>query len=214
VQLLLKQNPERLLWICHPGGMRRLLWIAAAIALVAVVVIGLTQAGSKAPSEGAAAKPFDAARAQRKLSAAPGALGKLYAQSNQLVSGGKPAFEQRLRALRGTPVVINKWASWCRPCRAEFPIFERVATARGSSVAFIGLNGKDKAPAAKKFLAAEPLPYPSYEDPNEDIARALEAPSYYPTTVFLDKRGKMAFIHTGEYASEAQLTADIKRYLG
>jgi thiol-disulfide isomerase/thioredoxin len=214
VQVVLKQNPERLLRICHPGGVRRLLWIVAAIALVAVVVIGLTEAGGNAPSDGAAAKPFDVASAQRKLAASPGELGKLYSESDQLLSGGKPAFEKRLRALRGTPVVINKWASWCRPCRAEFPIFEHVAATHGTSVAFIGLNGKDKAPAAKRFLDSEPLPYPSYEDPNEDIARSLEAPSYYPTTVFLDKNGKMAFIHTGEYASEGQLTADIRRYLG
>jgi thiol-disulfide isomerase/thioredoxin len=193
---------------------RRALWIVAGIGLIVVVVIGLTQAGGKDTPGGASAKPFDAGAAKRKLSAAPAPLGGLYAQGNELLGGGRPAFEKRLAKLRGHPVVINKWASWCRPCRAEFPIFERVAAARGTSIAFLGVNGKDKTPAAQRFLAAQPLPYPSYVDPGEDIARSLEAPSYYPMTVFLDRRGRMAHIRTGEYTSEAQLAADIDRYLG
>jgi thiol-disulfide isomerase/thioredoxin len=209
----LKQNRQALPAICHPALMRRALWIAAGIALVAVLVIGLTQAGSKGESTGAASKPFDLGAASRRLASAPAPLSGLYKQPNQLLPGGKAAFDKRLAALRGHPVVVNKWASWCRPCRAEFPIFEHVAAARGTSVAFIGLNGKDKTPAARKFLASEPLPYPSYEDPGEDIARMLEVPSYYPMTVFLDRRGKMAHIRTGEYTSEAELSADIDRYL-
>jgi cytochrome c biogenesis protein CcmG, thiol:disulfide interchange protein DsbE len=191
--------------------MRRGLWILAGIALVAVLVIGLTQAGGKAPRT--PAQHFDLGTAQRKLAGAPKPLAGLYAQANQLL-GGPAAFERRLLTLRGHPVVVNKWASWCRPCRAEFPVFQRVAAARGTAIAFLGLNGKDKAPAARTFLAAEPLPYPSYQDPDEVVAGRLEIPSYYPMTVFLDAHGKTRFIHTGEYTSEAQLTRDIDRYLG
>jgi cytochrome c biogenesis protein CcmG/thiol:disulfide interchange protein DsbE len=191
--------------------MRRGLWILAGIALAAVLVIGLTQAGGKQVTT--SSRPFDLAAAQRKLQHAPGPLAGLYAQANQLL-GGPPAMERRLLALRGHPVVVNKWASWCRPCRAEFPIFQRVAAARGTKVAFVGLNGKDKAPAAKRFLAAEPLPYPSYQDPDEVVASRLKVPGFYPETVFLDGQGRIQFTHTGEYTSEQQLTRDIDRYLG
>ena len=48
----------------------------------------------------------------------------------------------------------------------------------------------DKRPAALKFLRERPLPYPSYEDPRESIARSISAPAYYPITVFLDRRGR------------------------
>src|SRR4051812_25021450 len=136
------------------GDMRRALWIAAAAGLIAVLVIGLTQAGDRSGSSAAPAKRFDAGAAQRKLAGAPAPLGSLYKQPNELLGGGRKAFERRVSTLRGHPIVVNKWASWCRPCRAEFPIFEQVATERGKSVAFVGLNGKDKTAAAKRFLAS------------------------------------------------------------
>jgi cytochrome c biogenesis protein CcmG/thiol:disulfide interchange protein DsbE len=209
----LKQNSERALVICHSGGMRRAVWILAATALVAVLVIGLTQAGGNGPGQAAKAPRFDLPAARAHLATAPRPLAALYAEADQLLGGGRAAFDRRIAALRGHPVVVNKWASWCRPCRAEFPIFQQVAATRGTTVAFVGLNGKDKAAAAERVLTANPLPYPSFQDPSEDVARALEAPSFYPMTVFLDRRGHTAHIRTGEYTSARELTTDIDRYL-
>jgi thiol-disulfide isomerase/thioredoxin len=123
-------------------------------------------------------------------------------------------FDKRVEQLKGHPIVINKWASWCRPCRAEFPIFQQVATARGKEVAFLGVNAADKRPAAEKFLGERPLPYPSYEDPDEDIARKLEAAKFFPMTIFVDEKGDTAFVKAGEYTSAAELEADIDKYLG
>jgi|tagenome__1003787_1003787.scaffolds.fasta_scaffold20683244_2 cytochrome c biogenesis protein CcmG/thiol:disulfide interchange protein DsbE len=192
--------------------MRRATVLLAAVAVAAFVVIGLTQALHNQPKSGAATR-FDLAQAQRRLAAAPAPLNGLYAQANQLLGGGRKAFEQRLAELKGHPVVINKWASWCVPCRAEFPMLENVAARRGKTVAFVGVNGTDKRPAALKFLRERPLPYPSYEDPRESIARAIEAPANYPITVFVDRRGHTAFIHPGSFRSEADLDGDIDRYL-
>jgi cytochrome c biogenesis protein CcmG, thiol:disulfide interchange protein DsbE len=193
--------------------MRRALWIVAAAGLIAVLVIGLTQAGDRAASGGAPAQRFDVGAAKRKLAGAPAPLAALYGEADQLLGGGRKAFDARLRTLRGHPVVVNKWASWCGPCRAEFPIFQQVASERGRQMAFMGVNAGDKSPAARKFLAARPLPFPSYEDPSEAISRALEVPSNYPSTVFIDARGKPVFTHTGQYVSVQQLTTDIDRYL-
>ncbi len=195
--------------------MRKTLPFLVAAALVAALVIGLTQAGGGAetsPEPGA--KPgFDLSAARQRLEGSPAPLAALHAQSNQLLDGGREAFEQRLRALRGHPVVINKWASWCGPCRAEFPIFQSVATARGREIAFVGVNGRDKRPAAASFLERFPIPFPSYEDPDEQIARSLDVPANYPATVFVDADGRRVFTHQGGYRSEADLTADIERYL-
>jgi thiol-disulfide isomerase/thioredoxin len=194
--------------------MRRLMWIAAVLALAAVLVIGLTQAASKSDPGAATAEPFDLGAARERLAGAPAPLAALHAQSNELLGGGRTAFAARLRELRGYPVVVNKWASWCSPCRAEFPHFEAVGTARGKQVAFLGVNGTDKTAAARRFLDRRPLPFPSYEDPDEAIARSLAVPTNYPATVFIDARGKTAFIHQGQYTSAQQLSADIDRYLG
>jgi cytochrome c biogenesis protein CcmG, thiol:disulfide interchange protein DsbE len=192
--------------------MRRATVLLAAVAVAAFLVIGLTQAVHNQPKQPAAAH-FDLAQAQRRLATAPAPLNGLYAQANQLLGGGRKAFAARLAQLKGHPVVINKWASWCVPCRAEFPLFESAAVKRGTTVAFVGVNGTDKRPAALDFLHRRPLPYPSYEDPHESISRSIEAPANYPITVFVDRRGRTAFIHPGGFRSEAELNADIDRYL-
>jgi cytochrome c biogenesis protein CcmG, thiol:disulfide interchange protein DsbE len=194
--------------------MRRLLLVLGAVALVAIVAIGLAQAGDGGDEPEQAAAPFDLDKAKQELAGAPAPLAALHEQSNTLLGGGNRAFTQRLDELRGHPVVINKWASWCRPCRAEFPIFQQVATARGKQFAFLGVNAADKRPAAETFLDDRPLPYPSYEDPDEEIARTLKAPKYFPMTIFVDANGQTAFRKAGEYTSRAELEADIDRYLG
>jgi thiol-disulfide isomerase/thioredoxin len=116
--------------------------------------------------------------------------------------------------LKGTPVVINKWASWCGPCRAEFPAFQELATERGTEIAFLGVNAHDATDQARDFLARYPIPFPSYVDPDEKIARAIKAPANYPITVFVDAKGKTAFIHQGGYTSTDALAADVEQYLG
>jgi cytochrome c biogenesis protein CcmG/thiol:disulfide interchange protein DsbE len=190
--------------------MRRLLLVLGTVALVAVVVIGIGQAGGG--QEEPEASAFDLEQAKRELQGAPAPLAALHEQSNTILDGGLAAFEKRLDQLEGTPLVINKWASWCRPCRAEFPIFQQVATERGTEIAFLGVNAEDKRPAAEQFLRERPLPYPSYEDPDETIAKELKAPKYFPMTVFVDADGKQ-FTKAGEYTSRAELEADIDKYL-
>jgi cytochrome c biogenesis protein CcmG, thiol:disulfide interchange protein DsbE len=191
---------------------RRALPFLAAAAVVAVLVIGLTQAGGN-DTAAPKAEPFDLHSALDGLRGAPAPLASLHREANRLLGGGKDAVQARLKDLRGHPVVLNKWASWCGPCRHEFPFFERVSAERGKRVAFLGLNSGDNTSDAKQFLREFPLTYPSYEDPEEVAARAVGAPANYPVTVFLDRKGDTAFIRQGGYASEAQLERDIDRYL-
>jgi cytochrome c biogenesis protein CcmG/thiol:disulfide interchange protein DsbE len=193
--------------------MRRPIAAVAALVLVVVIVIGLTQASKGGTQTGDASK-FDLAAAQRELEAAPAPLDRLYAQANQLLGGGTTAFSARLAELKGHPLVINKWASWCGPCQAEFSIFQNVAKERGKSVGFLGLNVSDTDSHARGFLAKRPLPFPSYVDPDEKLTASLKAPlKNAPITIFLDRDGKVSTFHSGAYASEAKLNADIDRYL-
>ena len=192
--------------------MKRALFLLGAVALVVVLVIGLTQAGGKEESS-TPQGGFDLAKAKQQLAGAPAPLAALHDQADELLEGGPGAFQKRMQELRGHPVVINKWASWCGPCRAELPILQQVATERGKEIAFVGVNARDKRPAAERFIAQYPAPYPSYEDPGETIARDLKAPSNFPVTLFVDEDGKTVFTHQGGYRSAADLNADIDKYL-
>ena len=144
----------------------------------------------------------------------PPQLVALHTQANQLLSASPAAVQARLATLRGYPVVINKWASWCDPCRQEFPVFQQVSVSEGRRVAFLGLDSGDNDSDARSFLRRLPLSYPSYTDGNLHIGYALGAGSFYPTTMFIAPGGRLAFLHQGGYTSTAALLTDIHRYLG
>src|SRR5215213_10268082 len=113
--------------------------------VLALCVVALAGCGSASPKS--AGKP-DAA----SLKGSPAPLAALHRQGNDLLGGGASAFKSRLRELRGYPVVVNKWASWCGPCRSEFPYFQRQSTKLGKRVAFLGVNSNDNDGDAKRFL--------------------------------------------------------------
>lgn len=109
-------------------------------------------------------------------------------------------------------MVVNKWASWCDPCQSEFPVFQQVSVKFGRRVAFVGIDGKDQDPAARAFLAKLPVSYPSYTDPHESIARAFQAATYFPQTLFFNRQGVIVYDHAGPYLSIPDLEKDIQRY--
>jgi thiol-disulfide isomerase/thioredoxin len=167
-------------------------------------------AGCKS-SDPASSAP-SAAEVKAAFAGSPPVLVKLHSQANQLLGGSKSEFEARLRELRGHPVVVNKWGSWCAPCRGEFPVFQKVAVRMGKQVAFLGLDGSDPDSGARKFLKKFPVTYPHYRDPEEKIGPSIQAGVAYPTTVFFDRRGKLVYAHPGPYSKASELIADIRRY--
>lgn len=132
--------------------------------------------------------------------------------SGAIRGGGKAVFQQHLRDLRGSPVVVNQWASWCTPCRQEFPYFRDQARALDGKVAFVGVNSMDSSDDAAAFLQESPLPFPQFADPDADIARTFRGGRAWPTTAYYDARGELVFTHQGAYRSEEDLAADIQRY--
>ena len=101
-----------------------------------------------------------------------------------------------------------------RPVPDRVPAFQQAAVKYGRQVAFIGIDGKDGNGSAAAFLKRFPVTYPSYTDPHESIARAYQAATYYPQTLFFTRRGhkKYVFDHAGPYESAAALEQDIRRY--
>lgn len=129
-----------------------------------------------------------------------------------LLGGGAPAFRARVAALRGRPVVVNQWASWCGPCRTEFPLFAAAARRLEGQVAFIGVNSQDSADAARRFLKRNPVPFPHYADPDGKVGRVFRGGRAMPTTAFYRADGTLAFTHVGSYADAKTLDDDIRKY--
>ena len=179
-------------------------------ALAAVGAILLLTSGSNNPD---AQRPEDAA-AERAFRGAPAPLRGLYEDRNELLDGGPAAFEKRVAELRGYPIVVNKWASWCGPCRAEFPVFQKAAIQEAKRTAFLGVDSSDNDDQAREFLADFPLPYPSYKDPDLKVARVFNGVGAFPTTAFYDKTGKVAYVHQGPYETVDELLSDVRRYTG
>lgn len=148
----------------------------------------------------------------RALKGAPPPLAALYSKSGRLLPGGTEAFDEQIAALRGYPVVANVWASWCGPCRYEFPILQALSARYGKQVAFVGVNSEDSEDSAATFLREEPVPYPSYSDPDRDIARSLGATIGFPNTIFLDANGNVLYVKIGPYSHDSELKEDVQRY--
>ena len=175
-------------------------WRPVLLATLCTAVLGGCSSGSDV-DEGPAAgvKP-----------GGPAALGELRAQANDLLGGGVPAFRTRLARLRGYPIVVNQWASWCEPCKEEFPFFQRLARKYEGKVAFLGVNSLDNRDNALEFLEDFPTPFPHYEDPDGDVNRVFRGGRGFPTTAFYDRSGELQSTHVGAYASESTLDQDIR----
>jgi len=148
----------------------------------------------------------------RALAGSPPRLTAIHRQANELLPGGTEAFEKRIADLRGYPVVANVWASWCVPCRQEFPVLQELSARYGKQVAFLGVNSEDSDDAAATFLGEEPVPYPSYTDPDKEILGSLEGFGGLPDTAFYDRSGKLVHLQQGPYREESELEADVRRY--
>jgi cytochrome c biogenesis protein CcmG/thiol:disulfide interchange protein DsbE len=148
----------------------------------------------------------------KALAGSPAPLAALHRQSDQLLGGGQGAYEGRLAALHGYPAVVNFWASWCGPCRFEFPLFQKAAAAEGKRVAFLGVDVQDSGDAASTFLGEAPVPYPSYTDPDKTIADGAGATLGLPDTAFYDRSGKLTYLKQGPYRDLAELQADVARH--
>ena len=118
-----------------------------------------------------------------------------------------------LSGLRGTPLVVNVWASWCQPCAEEMPYLVGVAEAARGQVAFLGIDYADRRCPARDFLADFAAPYPSVEDP-DGRTRAPLGFLGPPWTYFVDDSGRIVGDHRGQLRSEAQLRDLLVQHFG
>ncbi len=122
-------------------------------------------------------------------------------QANQpaLATGAAPGFQlktfeeqtYRLSDLRGKPVVLNFWASWCQPCRQEAPVLEAVwEESKTQNLLVIGVDYVDTEPEAKKYLQEFKITYPNGPDVGTVISQAYHITGV-PETYFITREGKL-----------------------
>jgi thiol-disulfide isomerase/thioredoxin len=143
------------------------------------------------------------------LAGSPAPLAALHSQAGRLLDSG--GLRGRLRVLRGYPAVINAWASWCTPCQQEFPLFASASLRYGRQLAFLGADTDDSTPDARAFLEKHPVSYPSYEM-NRGLLAPIATLEGLPTTIFLDRAGRVVYVHTGQYKTLGTLEEDIQTY--
>ncbi|MGY1855250.1 TlpA family protein disulfide reductase [Modestobacter sp. SYSU DS0290] len=133
--------------------------------------------------------------------------------SGTLLDGGEWASAE----LAGDVAVLNFWGSWCAPCRVETPQFQEVYTeVADEGVQFLGLNVKDTEQLATRFLESKDITFPSLFDPRGEVALAFRdyPAAAIPSTIVLDREGRVAAVYTGEVRQDdlrtvlAQLTGE------
>jgi cytochrome oxidase Cu insertion factor (SCO1/SenC/PrrC family)/thiol-disulfide isomerase/thioredoxin len=166
----------------------------------------------KAALSRAPAAPTGTAAVSQALAGSPAPLAGLHQQAGRLL-GSDAALTARIGALKGYPIVVNAWASWCVACRTEFSLFASASTQYGRGVAFLGADTDDDGGDAQSFLSQHRVGYPSYQTTSSQLHSLLPGgPQGLPTTIFIRRDGKVAYIHTGQYASQGTLNADIETY--
>ncbi|MFQ5408905.1 MAG: TlpA family protein disulfide reductase [Anaerolineales bacterium] len=117
-----------------------------------------------------------------------------------------------LSDFRGAPVVLNFWATWCGPCRAEMPAFERLWREQGGRVQFVGVNVQESPEQVASFAAELGVTYPLPLDPDASVARLYRVRAF-PTTLFIDARGVIQEMVLGQI-NEPILIANVMDMLG
>ena len=126
--------------------------------------------------------------ATRELAGSPAPLAAVHEQADQLL-GGESALAERIRALRGYPIVLNVWGSWCTGCKAEARDLARFAAAHPQAQV-VGVDTQDTKGGAQAFYRRYGWHHPSIFDPHGDIASQLGLQGT-PTTFFLDRQHKV-----------------------
>jgi cytochrome c biogenesis protein CcmG/thiol:disulfide interchange protein DsbE len=189
---------------------RRWAIVLGAVTSVGVIatIVAIAAGGSGGGNSTPAQPPPKLAAGQRH--GVPRQISAELRQANQVID---TPLQSELAKLRGVPVVVNQWASWCPNCKFEFPFFQRESRRFRKQVAFLGLDSQDSQGNAEAFLNQYPVTYPSVFDQDASQAASIGAGRSWPTTIFFGRSGQPVNVHIGAYPTEALLRADIERYV-
>jgi cytochrome c biogenesis protein CcmG, thiol:disulfide interchange protein DsbE len=177
--------------------------LVAVLALVAVAVIAMVRAGSGGSSDDATA-----AKVSKAGVAPPGSVAPDFSLPALRSSG-----TVRLSQLRGTPVIVNFWASWCVPCRKEFPLFRATqAKYRTRGLKVIGITYKDLSGDARAFAKEQHANWTLAEGGAGDPVGKAYGVRAIPQTFFLDRDGVISARFYGAPSGD-RLDAEVRKIL-
>jgi len=163
------------------------LWSGPRVLAHVIVVLAIALFGWALVASGRSDQ-FDSAVASGKKPAAPAfSLPVIWSPGRHMRS------PLSLGDLRGRPVVINFWASWCGPCRSEIPLLVDAAGKSHGRVSFVGIDVQDLTGDARRFLAKFHVNYLSVRDGGNSTYRGYGL-SGVPESFFIDRRGR-AIVH-------------------
>lgn len=118
------------------------------------------------------------------------------------ISEGSPKlFDSTLRSLRGKPVVVNFWATWCEPCKSEMPRIVAAAEKYEGRVHFLGVDVEDDVKTAAAFARRYEMTFRSLSDPDGTIRRDQKLLGL-PVTQFYSADGDLSFLQNGEITAK------------
>jgi thiol-disulfide isomerase/thioredoxin len=137
-------------------------------------------------------------------SAGPAAQFSLKSRSGQTVS---------LSNLKGQVVLINFWATWCGPCRKEMPLLEQIQKKYGAlGVTMLGVNVEEDTRMMVTFLRDTPVSFPILMDPANGVSKLYHVAAM-PSTVIIDRKGNVRFVHQGYQPGDEGTYQDVIRQL-
>jgi len=165
---------------------RRILWALVAIAIAISTGLALTTGrGGELPRGRTASVALDQ---NSPL------VGKRLPGLHLTDLDGHPVSVDRLR---GRPVLLNYWATWCIPCRAEMPEIQHEASVWGAKVAIVGVDDGEDSATISSFIRDIGVTYTIWRDPTGEVERLLKAPGL-PFTIFLDREGTVRRVFLGQ----------------
>lgn len=188
---------------------------AAVVALTAAVVLAGCTGDGPAPA------PARSGEAPVAIGPACPSLGRQSTAATTLPdlalpclgSADAPGAGLPLRRLTGRPTVLNLWASWCAPCREELPALARLHQDGGSRLRVLGVASQDRPGTALSYAADAALPFPSLDDSDGELVRALRR-RFLPITVFLAADGAVAEVYQGAPLTDGTLRRLVREKLG
>jgi len=159
--------------------------VLAAVAFVALLAYGLTTKATNST--------IDDALSRGESVPAPGFSLAALADGRDAGPAWRKAAadgEVKLTELRGTPLVLNFWASWCDPCRAEAKVLQRAWSEQDGDVLFLGLDAQDAREDARDFISQFGITFPHVRDPGNGTQRAWGVTGL-PETYFIAADGRV-----------------------